>query len=95
MNTRSLPRPIPLQRPLALRWLDSAIDHVRTLHARWRVRRAARAEIRRGELAERELAQLSPRTLQDIGAPQGLAGQRRWQDEQEAARVARILNLRW
>lgn len=95
MNTRSLPRPIPLQRPLALRCLDAVIGHVHSLHIRWRLHRAARAEFRLGEKAERELAQLSPRTLQDIGAPQGLVGQRRWQDEQEAARVARVLNLRW
>ena len=95
MNTRSLPRPIPLQRSPALRWLAGAVDRMHALHARWRAVRAARAEIRRAEWAERELAHLSPRTLQDIGASQGLVGQRRWQDEQEAARVARVLNLRW
>ena len=92
---QSLPRPIPLQRSPALRWFASAIDRLHTLHARWRVYRAARAEIRLAELAERELAHLSPRTLQDIGASQGLVGQRRWQDDAEAARVARVLNLRW
>ena len=95
MNSRSLPRPIPLQRPPAQRWLDTTIDRMHALHARWRAYRAARAEIRLGELAERELAHLSPRTLQDIGAPQGLVGQRRWQDDEEAARVSRVLNLRW
>ena len=94
VNTRSLPRPIPLQRSPVLRWLDTAIDRLRALHARRRAYRAARAEIRLAEWAERELTHLSPRTLQDIGAPQGLVGQRRWQDEQEAARVARVLDLR-
>jgi len=92
MNTQCLPRPIPLQRSSALRMLDAAIDHLRTALARMQARRALRAEYRRAVQAERELARLDPRTLQDIGAPQGLIGQRRWQDEQQAAQFERVLN---
>ena len=92
MTAQSLPHPIALQRPLALRVLGDAVDRARAILAWLQVRRAAHAEVRRSLQAERELARLSPRTLQDIGAPHGLVGQRRWQDEQEAAQVARILN---
>jgi hypothetical protein len=91
---QSLPRPIPLQRPPVLRWLDAALDRAHALHARWRMWRAARAEIRLSELAERDLAHLDPRTLQDIGAAQGLVGQRRWEEDHEAAQVARMHRLR-
>ena len=92
MNTHCLPHAIPLQRPLASRLVDSVVDRMRASVAQFQSRRAAYAEYRRALQAERELAQLSPRTLQDIGAPQGLVGQRRWQDDQEAAYVARVLN---
>jgi hypothetical protein len=92
MNTHSLPRPIALQRPRASRLLLSAIDSWRAAWAWLRARHAMHAEQRRALQAERELAHLSPRTLQDIGAPQGLVGQRRWQDEQDAAQFQRILN---
>jgi uncharacterized protein YjiS (DUF1127 family) len=92
VNTQTLPRPIPLQRAPAWRLFDTALERARAALAWMRARHALRAEYRRAAQAERELAQLSPQTLQDIGAPQGLIGQRRWQDEQEAAQFARILN---
>lgn len=94
MNTQTLPRPIPLQRSLALRLFDTAAERLHAALAEWRVRRAIRAEYRLAAQAERQLADLSPRTLQDIGAPQGLVGQRRWQYEQDAFEVSRVLNLR-
>lgn len=34
-------------------------------------------------VVKRELRHLDPRTLADIGAPQGLVGQHRWQAEQD------------
>ena len=92
MTTTSLPRTIRLHQPAALRWIDTASENLRALYLRLKAWRARRADWRRCVEAERALAQLSPYTLQDIGAPQGLIGQRRWQDEHEAAQVARILN---
>ena len=98
MNTQSLPRPIPLQRPLALRLLDPILDplldRALTWQARLLARWAAYRLLRESVRAERELARLSPQTLRDIGAPQGLVGQRRWQEEHEAAQFDRLLNLR-
>ena len=86
----SLPAPIRLQRSLwfvaqdqivfAWQGLQSAIEA-------YRERQAAFA-------AERELAQLDWRTLQDIGAPQGLVGQRRWQDEAASSERERLLATR-
>jgi len=83
MNTEYCPRPILLHRPWPLRLLDAAADRAVTLAGRIRAWYRERAEIRRAAQAERELANLSLHTLQDIGAPQGLIGQRRWQDEQD------------
>jgi uncharacterized protein YjiS (DUF1127 family) len=94
MRTDTLPRPIPLQRALAWRVLDAAFDAVHTWRERLLARLATYAEYHRAVQAERELARLSPGTLQDIGAPQGLVGQRRWQEEHEAAQLARLLNQR-
>jgi hypothetical protein len=96
MTSTSLPRPIPLYRPPLLRWIDTAIDHLATLHRRWQVRRATRAEWQRSAEVERALADLSPDTLRDIGAPQGLIGQRRWRDELEATQFVRAFEPhRW
>jgi uncharacterized protein YjiS (DUF1127 family) len=93
MTSTSLPRPIPLHRPPLLRGFEVAIDRLTALRQRWRARRAVRAEWRRSAEAERALARLSPETLSDIGAPQGLIGQRRWEDEQEGRQIVRILHL--
>ncbi len=93
MTSTSLSRPIPLHRPLPLRVIEFVSDHLAALHRRWQARRAVRAEWRRSAEAERALASLSPETLRDIGAPQGLIGQRRWQDEQEGRQILRILQL--
>ena len=95
MNTTDcLPRPIPLQRPLASRVLDTVFDHAHAWRASLLARWVVYAEMRRALHAERELARLNPQTLQDIGAPQGLVGQRRWQEEHESAQLDRLLNLR-
>ena len=94
MTTHYFRRPIELQRPLHARSLDSTVEFARTLLARLVARWRAYAEYRRAVQAERELAQLSPGTLQDIGAPQGLVGQRRWQEEHESAQNERLLRLR-
>ncbi len=93
MTSTSLPRPISLHRPTLLRLIETASQRLGALHRRWLARRATRAEWRRSAQAERELAHLSPETLRDIGAPQGLIGQRRWQDEQEGRQILRILQL--
>jgi hypothetical protein len=79
MNTSTLPHRLHLQHSLtdrlftaAQRWLAHWIEH-----------RAQRREADMALAVERELQQLDPRTLCDIGAPQGLVGQRRWQAEQD------------
>jgi hypothetical protein len=77
--TNTLPQRLHLQRPLTDRWLDA----VRRSLARWLDRRAQRREVDIARAVERELQRLDPRTLADIGAPQGLAGQRRWRAEQD------------
>jgi hypothetical protein len=82
MTSTTLSRPIPLHRPLPLRVLDFVNDRLTALHRHWQARRVAWAEWRRSAEAER-----------DIGAPQGLIGQRRWQYEQEGRQIVRILQL--
>ncbi|MES2959534.1 MAG: hypothetical protein V4792_15185 [Pseudomonadota bacterium] len=94
MHTDCLPRPIPLQRSLAARALDSVLDKIDEWRGILLKRLAAYTEARRSLEAERELTRLSPYTLQDIGAPQGLVGQKRWQEEHESAQLDRLLNLR-
>jgi len=83
-------RPLALHRPLLHVWLDAARDTVHALRAAWR----ARAERRLAEAVENELLELDPGTLRDIGAPQGLVGQRRWQDELQRSQHERLLELR-
>jgi hypothetical protein len=84
MNTRALPHRLHLQRPLLRRPLtDRWLEVAQRLLARWLERRAQRREADLAMAVERELQQLDPRTLADIGAPQGLVGQRRWQAEQD------------
>lgn len=94
MTTTRLSPAVPLHRPAALRLLDTAIDAAVMLQRWLEARHRTRGELRRAVRAERELAQLSPHTLQDIGAAQGLIGQRRWQEEQEATQAMRILHSR-
>lgn len=91
MNTRTLPNRLNLSRSLADRWRGAA---QRAL-ARWLERRARRREADLEMAVERELQRLDPRTLADIGAPQGLVGQRRWQAEQEDSRRVQLLRSRF
>ena len=84
MNTGFLPSPIPLQRPYPLHLVDTLSDGFRQLGIRIRAWHAERAESRRCALVERELLKLSTRTLRDIGAPEGLIGQRVWREALEA-----------
>ena len=83
MNSRTFPQTLRLQpapwRSLTDRLLESAQGKL----ARWLDRRAQRREADLALAVERELRHLDPRTLADIGAPQGLVGQRRWQAEQD------------
>ena len=93
MSSHPITHTIPLYRPVAAQLISVGVQAVTDVLRRWRARRAANAQWRRTVQAERELARLSPETLRDIGAPEGMIGQRRWQEDQEAAQFARILNL--
>jgi uncharacterized protein YjiS (DUF1127 family) len=93
MSSHPLTHTIPLYRPAIAQWVALGADAMKTLLQRWRARRAANAQWRRIVRVERDLVRLSPETLRDIGAPEGIVGQRRWQEDQEAAQFARILNL--
>ena len=86
MNTSTLPQRLRLQRSLTDRLFDAA--------QRWLERRALRREADLALAVERELRHLDPRTLADIGAPQGLIGQQRWQAEQERWALERALRSR-
>ena len=91
MNTHTLPRTLRLHRAPWRSLTDRFLEAAQQRFARWLERRAARRE---GELAlavERELRHLDPRTLDDIGAPQGLVGQHRWHSEQERWQQERML----
>ena len=77
MTTCILPHRLHLNPSLMDRWL-AAVQHAL---GRWLERRAERREADLAMAVERELRQLDPRTLADIGAPQGLIGQRCWRDE--------------
>ncbi|MDH4060208.1 MAG: hypothetical protein OEU94_05290 [Aquincola sp.] len=84
MNTRIF----PLHRPLYDVLAEATRDALSRLRQSW----LAYRERRQVELAERELLALSARTLEDIGAPYGLIGQRRWQDERQGVERDRLLD---
>ena len=90
MTTRILPHRLQLNPSLTDRWLG-VVQHALT---RWLERRALRQEADLAMAVERELRHLDPRTLADIGAPQGLIGQRRWQAEQDGWSRERTLRSR-
>jgi hypothetical protein len=91
MNTHTLPRTLRLHRAPWRSLTDRFLDAAQQRLARWMERRAARHEAELALAVERELRHLDPRTLDDIGAPQGLIGQRRWQSEQERWQQERTL----
>jgi uncharacterized protein YjiS (DUF1127 family) len=80
MTTRTCPHRLHLIPSLT----DRGLAAVQRALARWLQRRAERHEADLAMAVERELRRLDPRTLADIGAPQGLVGQRRGQAEQDA-----------
>jgi hypothetical protein len=86
----SLPLPIPLHRSAWQVALDPIVLAWQCVQSAWAVHRARETTL----AIQRELMHLDPRTLQDIGAPQGLAGQQRWQDEREQRQFDRLLDLR-
>ena len=94
MDTTFPPRPIPLSQPFVWRHLDAAMIRLQAWGRRVHAWREQRADYHRSAQAEWDLSRLSVRTLQDIGAPEGLIGQRRWQDEHEAMRQTYWLNPR-
>ena len=94
MHTTSPTRPIPLGQPFVWRKLDTVMARLQAWGRRIHAWREQRAEYRRSAQAEHELSRLSVRTLQDIGAPEALIGQRRWQIEHEAMRRTYWLNPR-
>jgi hypothetical protein len=86
----SVPTPIPLQRSPWFLEQDQLVLAWQALRSTWAVHRA-QAD---AAAVERELRDLDPHTLRDIGAPQGLIGQRRWQDERERRVNDRLLEMR-
>lgn len=88
MNTRTFQPSLPLHRSPAAALLEVLRDRWAT----WWARRREAAQLRLAAAVERELTRLDPRTLQDIGAPQGLVGTRRWRDEQASADASRLLD---
>lgn len=88
MNTRTLPHTIALHRGLVAALVDQLAYGWQRLRAAWVEHHARRL----AEDVEHELMRLDPRTLHDIGAPEGLVGQRRWQEEQRSS--DRLLDMR-
>jgi hypothetical protein len=82
MNTRTLHRPLRLHTSPWRSLTERLLAAVRRGVSYWLERRAQRREADLALAVERELRRLDPRTLADIGAPEGLIGQHRWQSEQ-------------
>ena len=78
MSAPALPHTISLSPSTWTLWAELIGRHWRDLRLRWR----EHSEWRAAMAAQRQLAQLDARTLRDIGAAEGLIGQRRWQEEQ-------------
>jgi hypothetical protein len=91
MNTHTLPRTLRLHRAPWRSLIDRLLEAAQRRLARWHQSRAERREAELALAVERELRHLDARTLSDIGAPQGLVGQHRWQGEQERWQQERML----
>ena len=91
MNTRTLSRPLRLHRAPWRSLVDRWLEATQRGFGRWLERRAERREAELALAVEYELRHLDPRTLADIGAPQGLIDQRRWQAEQDDWRREQML----
>jgi hypothetical protein len=94
MKTHTLPPTLRLSRAPWRSLTDRFLEVAQLRLERWRDRRAARREAELALAVEHELRHLDPRTLSDIGAPQGLVGQHRWQNEQERWQHERTLHSR-
>jgi uncharacterized protein YjiS (DUF1127 family) len=94
MTTHCLPRPIPLRRSLAAHLFDRAQELAGVWTRRMASHWAANAEWRRAERAHRALAELSLRTLCDIGLAQARIERRREDERREAERLSRTLASR-
>jgi hypothetical protein len=88
MNIRTLPHTTTPHRGLVAAVADQLAYGWQRLQSAWVERHARRV----AEDVEHELMRLDPRTLHDIGAPEGLVGQRRWQEEQRG--TDRVLDMR-
>lgn len=84
MSTDCLSHSTALHRPILPRPLAAAIDRFDALARRFQVWRAERAESRQDARIAHDLAKLSAHTLKDIGAPEHLINQRRWQEDHAA-----------
>ena len=82
MHCSTLPRPVPLSRPL----LRRVADAWQALLARWR----QRAQERRLDREIDDAADLSERTLQDIGAPDWLREQAAVRRESQLQRMVEM-----
>jgi hypothetical protein len=91
MNTQTFSRTLRLNRTPWRSLTDRLLDAAALRLARWRERRTERREAELARAVERELRHLDPRTLCDIGAPQGLVGQHRWQSEHDRWQQERTL----
>lgn len=91
MNTDTLSRTLRLRRAPWRSLTDRLLEAAQRRLERWREHRAERLEAELALAVERELRHLDPRTLRDIGAPQGLVGQHRWQSEQDRWQQERTL----
>lgn len=94
MNMPTLARTLRLYRAPWRSLADRVREAVQRRLERWLARRAARREEQCALDVEHALRHLDARTLSDIGAPQGLVGQRRWQSEQERWQQERTLASR-
>lgn len=91
MNSRTLPHTIALHRGLVATFVDQVAHGWQRLQAAW----AERQALRLAQDVEHGLMRLDPRTLHDIGAPEGLVGQQRWWEERREARnTDRLLEMR-
>ena len=91
MNTDTLSRTLRLRQAPWRSQTNRLLEAAQRRLECWRERRAERREVELALAVERELRHLDPRTLRDIGAPQGLVGQHRWQSEQDRWQQERML----
>ncbi len=94
MNTHTIPRTLRLYRAPWRSLTERLLAAARLRLEHWLERRVARREADLALAVEHELRHLDPRTLSDIGAPQGLVGQHRWQSERERWQQERSLHSR-